>query len=93
MQLSALCTVKVNFPEADFWLTRRGSLTAVGKPTRSFYKEHIGIKVLATDILYPDYLYWVFVALHEQGFFKPIAYGSLPLVHIRVSDIKQIRFG
>ena len=93
MNLSALCQIKVNFTEADFWLIRRGTLTAVGKPVREFYREHIGIKVIQTEILLPDYLFYVFLDFHNRGLFKALALGTLPLVHIRVEDIKNIQIG
>jgi hypothetical protein len=93
MNLSALCTIKVNFELADFWLVRRGTLNAVGKPVRSFYREHIGIKVVKTEILLPDYLFYVFLDFNNRGLFKPLAVGTLSLVHIRVQDIKNIQIG
>ena len=90
MQLQDLACVRTNFLEADFWLVRRGDLKQVGQPTREFSPYHIGIKVEQTGLLLPDYLYYVFVHLHYSGQWQPLAMGSLSLVHIRVSDVKQI---
>ena len=90
MKLYDVATVKTNFPEADFWIVRRGSLKSVGKPTREFYAEHIGIKVIKTDILIPDYLMICMEYLHKRGVWEPRATGSLSLVNIRVSDVKSI---
>ena len=56
MKLSKLTITKTNLPEADFWIVRRGSLKTCGEPTRTFNPELIGIKVVRTDILLPDYL-------------------------------------
>lgn len=90
MKLCDVATVKTNYPEADFWIVRRGSLKNVGKPTREFYAEHIGIKVIKTDILIPDYLMICMEYLHNRGVWNPRANGSLSLVNIRVSDVKSI---
>jgi hypothetical protein len=90
MKLSSLATIKTNFPDADFWIIRRGSEESVGKPVREFYKEHIGIKVVRTDILLPDYLYYAMLHIHQSGQWRHIATGSLKLVNIRVSDIQNI---
>ena len=47
--LKADFVVKTNYPEADFWLQKRGSEQNVGKPMRKFSevqgKYNIGIKV------------------------------------------------
>ncbi|ENE6639009.1 hypothetical protein ABNR98_004418 [Salmonella enterica] len=90
MKLSDVATVRVNFPEADFWLVRRGSLTTVGKPDRMFNPEHIGIKVERSDILLPDYLFYCFEYLYSRKVWEPVATGTLALVNIRVSDVKSI---
>lgn len=93
MKLSDLATIKTNFKKADFWVVRRGTLQAVGSVTRSFYMEHIGIKVVRVDILLPDYLYYAMMDLHSRGYYRPLATGTLQLVHIRVRDIKNITIG
>ena len=36
MKLGYLCEIKTNFPEADFWLIRKGSKKEVGKPTKEY---------------------------------------------------------
>ena len=36
--------IKISFAEADFWITRKGSIKEVGRPTKDFNKEKIGIK-------------------------------------------------
>lgn len=90
MKLCELATIRTNYPEANFWIVRRGSESRVGEPTRVFNKEHIGIKVERTDLLLPDYLYYAFVAIHNTGYWKTLATGTLNLVNIRVSDIRRI---
>lgn len=90
MKLADVATIKTNYKEADFWLIRRGSRSRCGEPTREFYKEHIGIKVNRTDILLPDYLYYVLKAIHQSGEWEKIATGTLDLVNIRVSDVQTI---
>lgn len=93
MVLSDLCEFKTNFPEADFWLIRRGDEKTVGKPTKEYNPENIGVKVTRKDVLVPDYLYYVFMNLHNNGFFKNHAKGTLKLKHISIQDIKNIPVG
>jgi len=90
MKLSDVATIRTNFPNAHFWLVRRGSGRMVGLPTRVFYKEHIGIKVERTDILLPDYLFYALLNIYNQGHWERIATGTLSLVNIRVSDVRSI---
>ncbi|WP_458259555.1 hypothetical protein [Enterobacter cloacae] len=39
MKISDVATVKTDFPDADFWIVRRGSLNSVGEPSYTFAKE------------------------------------------------------
>jgi len=93
MVLSDLCMVKTDFPEADFWLVSRGSLEDIGKPVKEYSPHHIGIKVERTDVLVPDYLYYVFLNLFYQGTFQLVGHGETGLKHLRVSDIRKIPLG
>ncbi|TDN48056.1 hypothetical protein [Scandinavium goeteborgense] len=90
MRLQDVATVATNFPDADFWIVRRGSVNTVGEPSWTFNPEHIGVKVVRTDLILSRYLYYCFMHLHSAGKWKPLATGSLELVNIRVSDIKHI---
>ena len=90
MTLGKLCEFKVNFPEANFWLIRKGSENVVGSPTKEFSSEHIGVKVLNEEILNPDFLYYYFTFLQQKGVFTQLAFGTLKLKHIRISEIKDI---
>ena len=90
MKLGDLIKARVGEQEADFWIVRRGSEDQVGRPTKTFNPQHIGIKVIATDSLDPNYLYYFLEYLWSQGIFKKIATGSLRLVNIKVSDILNI---
>jgi len=90
MKLQDVAAVSTRFPEADFWIVRRGSLKSVGEPTYTFDPEHIGKKVIRTDLLLPRYLYYCLMHIHSAGKWKPLATGTLELVNIRVSDIKHI---
>ncbi|TMP23790.1 hypothetical protein [Pseudoalteromonas ruthenica] len=91
MKLSDVATIKTHCENADFWLVRRGSLTTVGQPVREYNPEHIGVKVTRTDMLLPDYLYYWFMALHQSKAWEPLANGTLSLVNIHVSDVRNIR--
>lgn len=93
MTLGDLCEFKTNFPEADFWLVRKGSDKTVGMPVREFDSERIGVKVVQTDVLSPQYLYYVFMHLQQSGRFIPLAHGTLKLKNISIRDIKNISVG
>jgi hypothetical protein len=90
MKLKYLATIKVNFQDADFWLIRKGCIKKVGKPVKTFHKEHIGVKVDALDILRPDYLFIVMEYIHGQGYWLTYSYGTLRLQHIKIDDVKNL---
>lgn len=90
MRLSDVATIKTNFPEAHFWIVRRGSVDGCGEPSRAFSPEHIGVRVDRLDLLLPDYLFYALVHVHQVGYWKRIATGTLALVNIRVSDVRRI---
>lgn len=92
-KLGDLATIKTNFPDADFWVIRKGDEKTVGKPTTEFNPEHIGIKVTATDVLDPSYLRYVFEYLVQRGYFRDAARGTLRLKNIQVSDVARIPLG
>lgn len=90
--LSDVCSVKVNFEDANFWLIRVGSKDKVGMPVKKFHEERIGIKVIKTDLLLPDYLFYVFLHLHQQKYFEIFcAQGTLSLVYIKLNHVKNLR--
>ena len=91
-RLSDFVEAKYNFPDADFWLVRKGTLEAVGKPTKIFQKENIGIKV-TSDALLPSYLFLVMEYLHMQGYWRARAGGTTRLVNIKISDVNAIQIG
>lgn len=90
MKLSDLTTIKTHLPEAHFWIVRRGSLKTCGSVTREYNPEHIGVRVERLDLLLPDYLYYCLMALHQAGRWEALATGTLNLVNIRVSDVRNI---
>ena len=79
--LGDLCEIKVNFPEADFWLGNK--FGSIGVPTKTFSVNLIGIKVVATDKLVPQYLYYWFEYIQGRGLFNDITV-------LRPSDVKTI---
>ena len=90
MRLKDVAQVRTDLVGADFWLVRRGELESVGEPSRSFSPYHIGVRVEDTGLILPDYLYYVFMHLHQVGQWRPLAVGSLSLVHIRTEDVRNI---
>ena len=92
-RLKDIAKIATNMPDADFWLVRKGSDKTVGKPVKEFDPSRIGVKVIKTDVLDPNYLYYAMMNLHNQGHFARIANGTTNLVNIRVEDIANIPFG
>lgn len=91
MRLKDVADIKINFPDADFWMQRKGSSKTVGRPTDEFSKENIGIKITATDVLDAKYLKYALEYLWMQGKFAEMSSGMLNLVHLRLSDVENIR--
>lgn len=92
-RLSAVVSIKVGDPEADFWIVRRGTPDSVGSVTREFNPEHYGVRVTRPDVMVPDYLYYALMHVHSSGAFKAMATGTLRLVNIRKQDILGIPLG
>ena len=92
-RLKDLAKIATNMPDADFWLVRKGSDKTVGKPVKEFDPSRIGVKVVKTDVLDPNYLYYAMMNLHNQGHFARIANGTTNLVNITVNDIANIPLG
>lgn len=92
-RLKDVAEVKPNFPEADYWIKRKGDINTVGAVTKEYSPEHIGIKITRPDVLLPQYHYYMMQHLHNKGFWKNKAIGALKLVHIRTEDVKNLRFG
>ena len=69
MTIGNICIFKTNFPEADFWLQRKGSEKTVGAPTKEYYDENIGVKIMDEfkDKVDPGYLYYYFQYLPNKG--------------------------
>ena len=91
-RLGDLAEIKTKFEDADFWIWRRNSMDKVGSPTKEYNPEHIGIKVIRTDLLMPEYLFYLMQYLHSQGYFKKLAKGATNLVSVTTNDVKNISF-
>lgn len=73
MTIGDLCEFKTNFPDADFWLVKKGNKDEIGTPVKTFSPENIGVKVIRTDIFLPNYLYYVFMNIQNQGVFDMLS--------------------
>ena len=88
-ELGTHADIKTNYPDADFWIIRKGTPDKVGSVTREFSPEHIGVKVRNHNIL-PDYMYYALMHVHQQGYFKERAHGTTRLQNIKLSDVKDV---
>lgn len=90
MKLSDVATIRTDFPDADFWVIRRGAADRCGEPQREYNPEHIGIKVQRTDLLLPTYLFYMMMHVHKRGFWKALTTGTTNLVNIQTADVRGI---
>lgn len=89
--LGDLCIIKTNFPDADFWVIRKGSEEKVGEPVKDFNPENIGLKIKEEyeGKIIPSFIFYVVQYIHQLGIFKNLAKGTLRLKHISVNDVKS----
>ena len=95
-------TVKTNFPDADFWLQKRGSDKTVGMPKERYdedatrpntaSKYDIGIKINNSEID-KEHVLEFFWDTYNRRHWEVHSYGSLNLQHIRIDDVKKILEG
>jgi len=90
MTIGDLVDFKTNSEDVDFWLIRKGSENTVGKPTKEYSPEHIGVTVKDHSVIDPQYLFYYFMMLQSKGVFKMLAKGTTKLMNIKISDIKSI---
>jgi restriction endonuclease S subunit len=90
MKLKHIAELTLGNPEADFWIIRRGNANQVGRPTREYSPEHIGVSVTRPDLVIPNYIFYVFEFLANQGSFEAMAQGTTNLKTISVKDLKNI---
>jgi hypothetical protein len=94
MTIGDLCEFKTNFPDADFWLVKKGNKDEIGTPVKTFSPENIGVKVIRTDIFSPQYLYYVFMNIQNQGVFDTLAFTYIGGKRvISIDKLKKIPIG
>jgi len=95
MKLGHLIELRTRQEDADFWITRRGSIKTVGKPSKEYNPESYGVKIKdsAKEVMIPNYLFYIIQHIYTQGYFKQVAVGSTNLVNIKASDILNLPIG
>ena len=91
--LGDVLRVGTNMEDADFWITRRGTIDTVGHPSKEFNKEHFGVKITNPEILDPRYAYYMMQHLAHSGHYRGLATGTTDLVSIRKEHITDIPLG
>ena len=85
--------IKINFPDADFWLQSRGSSHNVGQPKDEYGeiqgKYNIGIKI-TDESVNKEHVWRYLWDLYNKGHWQTYSYGTLRLQHIRTSDVHDI---
>ena len=92
MRLKFACEIKTGLEDADFWLQRRGSTKTIGRPTRDYSRDNIGIRITSKDIL-PAYLFYMMEHLFVSGHWEPFAIGTTNLKNLRLDDVKNVKVG
>ena len=78
-------------PDADFWVQRRGARNNIGKVSKEFNRENIGIKVLKLDELDPGYLYYWMEHVQSQNWWERMGIpGVTGIWHLRVRDVQSL---
>jgi len=86
VSIKDLIEVKKDFPGADFWVQRTGQ--RAGYPSKLYSPKDFGVKILRTDILDPGYLYYWYMNLFNQGFFRSSVHGAV-IPFLRKKDIED----
>jgi len=90
MRIGDVCEFKNNCPDCDFWIVRKGTEKSVGKPTKEYSPEYIGVKIIKKDLIVPQFLYYYFEYLNSIGIFTQLSTGMTKLKHIKISEVKDI---
>lgn len=90
MKLKDIVNLSLDNPDADFWIVRQGNANQVGRPTREYSPQHIGVSVTRPDLVLTDYLFYVFEFLASNGAFAQLAQGTTGLKSISVKDLLEI---
>ena len=86
MILNDLCEIKTNFKNADFWINKNPNYEH-GVVTKVFNEEHIGIKVIRTDLLVPDYLYYVMIFFHKRGVLSDLTDSNNQICELTIKNL------
>ena len=88
--LGDVLRIGTNMEDADFWITRRGTIDKVGHPSKEFNKEHFGVKITNPEILDPRYAYYMMQHIANTGHYRQHATGATSLVNIKASHITSL---
>lgn len=91
-RLKFVCEIKTGLEDADFWLQRRGSTKTIGRPTRDYSRDNIGIKITSRDVV-PTFLWYAMEHLFVSGHWEPFAIGTTNLKNLRLDDVKNVKVG
>ncbi len=91
MRLGDLFAFRYGDRNADFWVQRNGSERTVGKPTRTFQADWIGVTVRPNSGLDGGFAYYLWEYLWSQGLFALHCTGTLNLKHISTAALRSIR--
>ena len=80
--------IRNNFPEADFWLTNKGSKHKLGEPVKEFQPYLTGVRCPA--LILPDYGFYLCQYLHQQKVWENYARGITNWQHLQITEIREV---
>jgi len=84
MILNDICEIRKDFMGADFWL--KTDTIEKGKPTKTYHKGYIGVKVQREDILLPDYLFYLLTYQYSMGVFKNFDINTINDIQLTLTN-------
>lgn len=84
-----LFEIKNKFEDADFWIRNKGNNKKLGLPTKEYRDCLTGIKC-NQELILPDYAYYLFLHLYQQGIWRKYGISSINFQHLRITDIQKV---
>ena len=92
LTLGDVAELRLNDPDADFWLEQRGDETKLGMPQKEYGPYRIGVTVRPEMRKHLDarFLYYLVMDIWQGGAWRGLGRGTLRLKHLLMSDIKDM---
>lgn len=75
-----------------FYIRLQGDEKSVGTVSKEPLAKGNGVAYVLPDVLLPDFAYYYFMNLHQQGTWRAFATGSTGLKHLSLKDLNSLKF-